>query len=192
MGRDRWSSRRIVEDCLPIPIEAFRRWGTFSSPSARTGTITWTNSRTGDEMGRIDYVFQKDESEFAIRFCSPVGQLNSAQEFIEEVMVAITSTPCHFGGRRFWFQCRCGKRVGRLYLPPDQAIVGCRFCHNLIHRSAREHDPREYKLARDPIAIAAALDSRKKLSRRLLWLGASCVRLRWARKPRRGIPAIQS
>src|SRR4051794_22024053 len=122
MGRGSWSSRRTVEDCLAIPVEAFRRWGILDSPSGTAGTITWTTSRTGDEVGQIDYVLQRVESGLAIRF-----RTHSAEQLIEELAVPIITTPCHFGGKRFWFQCRCGRRVGRLYIPPDQEAFGCRI-----------------------------------------------------------------
>jgi hypothetical protein len=191
MGRDRWSSRRIVEDSLQIPVEAFLRWGTFSYPSGTTRTITWTNSRTGMELGRIEYIVQRDENGIAICFRRQFTRPYSAEKLVEDFTIPLTFTPCHFGGKRFWFQCCCGRRVGQLYLPPDQQTLGCRVCLNLIHRSAREHDPRAYQLARHPRALAAALGS-KKLPRRLLGVDGLCVQLRWARNPRRRIPAIQS
>jgi hypothetical protein len=31
----------------------------------------------------------------------------------------------------------CGRRVGKLYLPPRARDFGCRRCHNLIYRSSQ-------------------------------------------------------
>lgn len=54
--------------------------------------------------------------------------------------IDITTTPCHFGGRRFWFICpSCGKKVGTLYLPPVGNKLLCRKCHNLAYLKSRYH-----------------------------------------------------
>jgi hypothetical protein len=56
----------------------------------------------------------------------------------QDYPVALTSTPCRFGGRRWWFVCpQTGRRVGKLYLPNG----GCRFlsrdAYRLGYRSQR-------------------------------------------------------
>lgn len=66
-----------------------------------------------------------------------------------EEPVELTSTPCHFGGVRWWFRCPlvredggvCDRRVAKLWFPPGQRFFGCSECHNLTHRSSLEcHD----------------------------------------------------
>ena len=50
--------------------------------------------------------------------------------------VYLTSTSCHFGGTRIWFQCpsfRCGRRVAKLYL--GNRYFACRRCYNLAYQS---------------------------------------------------------
>ncbi len=49
-----------------------------------------------------------------------------------------------FGGLRSWFRCpastpvgTCGRRVGKLYLPPGEAVFACRECHRLTYRSCQ-------------------------------------------------------
>jgi hypothetical protein len=184
MGRDCWSTRWVVEQCLFLPIESFSRWGTLSNPSGTTGTLSWTSSRSGAEQGKLEYFVQADENGLAIHVRRQFARLYGAAKLIEECTIPITTTTCRFGGERFWFRCPfvrdgkiCGKRIGRLYLPPGQAVFGCRTCHNLIHRSAREHDARRNALMRDPVALAAALGD-KKLARRLVALGALVRRLK--------------
>ena len=63
------------------------------------------------------------------------------------------------------------KRVGRLYLTPGQRIFRCRRCYHLTYRSAQTHDQRKYDLARNPVALEAALRS-KQPSRVCLGIGA--------------------
>ena len=68
--------------------------------------------------------------------------------------VAITWTPCSFGGSRPWFECPnrvCGRRVGKLYL--GNVYFGCRRCYRLGYACQLEHEydrlfRRRHKLSR--------------------------------------------
>jgi hypothetical protein len=50
------------------------------------------------------------------------------------------------GGLRWWFRCPacrgggppCGRRVGKLYLPPGGKVFACRHCYDLAYTSSRE------------------------------------------------------
>jgi hypothetical protein len=60
--------------------------------------------------------------------------------------VALTWTPCHYGGQRAWFRCpghtpagRCDQRVAILY--GAGAYFLCRSCHDLRYESERENPP---------------------------------------------------
>ena len=59
--------------------------------------------------------------------------------------VWLTTTRPHFGGLRWWFCCPlrvegrpCGRRVGKLYLPPGGRYFGCRHCYDLTYTSCQE------------------------------------------------------
>jgi hypothetical protein len=50
--------------------------------------------------------------------------------------VGLTSTPCHFGGSRWWWVCPgCRRRVAVLY---GRGRFGCQECLQLAYRSQRE------------------------------------------------------
>lgn len=57
--------------------------------------------------------------------------------------VALTTTPCNYGGERFWFICPavrngvdCKRRVGVLYKPKRGCpYFACLRCHNLTYES---------------------------------------------------------
>lgn len=54
--------------------------------------------------------------------------------------VALSETPCHFGGSRKWFLCpSCRRRCGVLYVGRS---IACRKCHDLVYASQYE-PPRE-------------------------------------------------
>jgi hypothetical protein len=64
-----------------------------------------------------------------------------AWQEIEEP-VALTWTPCHYGGQRPWFRCPgwgCGRRVAKLYL--GGGYFRCRHCLDLVYESQREDAP---------------------------------------------------
>ena len=57
--------------------------------------------------------------------------------------VALDTTRCNYGGKRYWFLCPiCKKRVAKIYLPPRGKYFACRACNYLTYRSCKEHDAR--------------------------------------------------
>lgn len=64
--------------------------------------------------------------------------------------IALTWSPCRFGGRRSWFLCPwCGRRVGRVYLPCTMYVSGsgwrvtefrCRSCYHLTYLQRQQRD----------------------------------------------------
>jgi hypothetical protein len=50
--------------------------------------------------------------------------------------VAVAWTDCHFGGRRPWFTCDCGRRAAVLYAAGER--FGCQRCQGLVYASQQE------------------------------------------------------
>ena len=57
--------------------------------------------------------------------------------------VELVSTPCHFGGKRWWFLCPatnndhvCNRRVGVLYMLPRGKSFGCSHCCRIRYKSS--------------------------------------------------------
>ena len=60
-----------------------------------------------------------------------------------DYIVPLVTTRPHYGGLRWWFRCpntKCGRRVGKLYMPPGEPLFLCRHCHDLAYQSSQEHD----------------------------------------------------
>lgn len=155
MGRHCWTSRLTVEQCtLRLCVAAFHRAGTFACSPGTISTINWTGP-SDQWLGRL---------ECSIEHSGPTGlaiyirrQCARITALVDEQTIPVATVQPPLGGRRFWLLCRCGRRSGRLYLPPGQRAFKCRHCHNLTYRSAREHDQRLYDLSRDPVALRLAL-----------------------------------
>ena len=127
--------------------------------------MTWTGSE--DFLAEVGYTIQNDADGLAIRIRPQYAKFNSGLMRLEESMIRITTTQPHLGGDRHWFMCpvmrdgkNCGRRVGRLYLPPGAGVFGCRVCHNLTYKSAREHHKRKHAVVPDLDVLLASLRSR--------------------------------
>ena len=71
---------------------------------------------------------------------NPVVTLTINQQSGDKINyhVKTTTTPCYFGGERYWFECGiCHKRAAILYVSDDQKHLFCRGCSNLVYRNQR-------------------------------------------------------
>lgn len=72
-----------------------------------------------------------------------VSTWNPERQFIRlkygefEYDIPLVTTPCNYGGIRYWFEClSCKRRIGTLYL--RASIFACRHCHFLTYESKLE------------------------------------------------------
>ena len=69
-----------------------------------------------------------------------LGQLVRAKIETTNQVIFLTTTPCHFGGHRFWFLCPTfRKRAGTLYQTEDGRGFFCRGCQGLTYLKSRYH-----------------------------------------------------
>jgi hypothetical protein len=153
-----------------------------TGPRGVADEVTWTLP-SGAVLGRLKYAILTTWEGTTLRIPEQFARLHSELVEVAEQRFELATTPQYLGGERYWFLCACWDAVGKLYLPPGEVVFRRRRCHDLIHRSAQRHDDRVYKLARDPAALQAALQS-KKLAKRILGVRASTLRFTWASKGR--------
>jgi len=71
-----------------------------------------------------------------------------AGSYIQEITVV--STASNLEGFVRWFVCpACQNRVGKLYLPTNEAVFLCRKCHNLAYRAQQLRAFKKPEKARD-------------------------------------------
>jgi len=151
MGRYAWSDRLTVEECRFFSV-----------------------SDVIFELLRSGVLGGKPRKKIRVRMAYTIGK--DSVDFPMDV----TTTSCNFGGVRYWLGCpNCGKRVGKLYLPPGEKFFRCRTCYNLTYKSCKEHDKRMEALLKnrtlllalmdqgDPLAFRAELKRIDKFSTRL-------------------------
>ncbi|SFF97933.1 hypothetical protein [Neptunomonas qingdaonensis] len=122
-----WNRKATTETVKRLDIRFMRKQG-FLEPGG-VGALQW---RLGGRL-RGDILFRGYDDKLVFHY--RVDGEDEAYSVKQEV--ALTRTPCHFGGTRLWFSCPCcHKRVGLLYAP--QSNFKCRLCHKLPYASQQQ------------------------------------------------------
>ncbi len=137
-------SKTAVEDVFRISM-AFLRKHKYLSPGTRVGEVIWTRTGMWGERKStvgIRVVIEEDEKYIRINYTQTDRASGDKKDF--DYKVPITTTPCNYGGVRYWFRCtlsrngnHCGRRVGTLYKDGDW--FGCRHCWNLTYEARNKN-----------------------------------------------------
>jgi hypothetical protein len=134
MGREHsWNKKGIVDDYQRVDLAQIKRAGVYSDM-----TISWGVNRESS----IGLILDTEQMTARFRY----RQLNKVEDTSEDFdyTIPLDSTPCHFGGFRYWFKCQaitpdgtiCNRRV-RALLNGGRYYV-CRHCLNLSYQSKQE------------------------------------------------------
>ncbi len=141
--RDALTKKRQVESCLQLDIHKLMRLGIVHEGAHTTGNLQWHNLVAGTVAGECRYWVdcrRTGAAAMGIKYQTRDG------EWVMQLIPLGTTRP-NYGGLRWWFRCplkapsgrRCGRRVGKLYLPPGEAYFACRECHELTYQCRQEH-----------------------------------------------------
>jgi hypothetical protein len=154
----RGAKKTTVEDCLSIDASRLTRVGLLKAGVRSAGSWRWTYAGGGGFTVNYEVDTRNPEWAFLRLWYSFVWVATKEQESAD-YHVRLTATRPRFGGRRWWFACPllvdgrdCGRRVGKLHLPPHGRHFGCRHCHDLTYTSCQEshkHDCTARWIARD-------------------------------------------
>jgi hypothetical protein len=140
MGRWYYHRKTTAEESCKLAIPYLRKHGTLSGKG--TGKISWTSSRTGKETAiglTVDVTTNEPHARFVYAVIDKQGNKTDY-----DYEVSLVTTPCNFGGVRYWFGCpSCGRRVAVLYLAPGDVYFRCRYCNNLSYwsRNSKKRNP---------------------------------------------------
>ncbi|MHC4556899.1 MAG: hypothetical protein ACYTFW_04460 [Planctomycetota bacterium] len=142
MGRYYWNKKDTVENCRSVSISFLRKHDYFCG--YRSGRIIWENCY-GEETSSIGISVSTLNGENYVRFQYTITKWSTGEKIECDYKVQLTTTPCNFGGIRYWFICPlssngvyCGRRVEKLYCAPNANYYGCRHCYNLSYESRNE------------------------------------------------------
>jgi hypothetical protein len=167
----RWhahNKKTTVEECLALRVSDLAKNGFLANYYA-TGRLEWHNGAF-----IVTYALKTFAGQKFLNLNYSLGTDSNSREV--SVSVGILSTPCHYGGLRWWFCCPgegCERTTARLYLPMEKPNFACRTCHNLTYQSVQEHDNR-VKLCREhpqelAKVIGAAFDPLASSKRKLVF-----------------------
>lgn len=156
-GSGRPGNRPVAEQSLALRIGRFRHDIAALIKQTQPGCTAYVNNRLVWTRGgyyaasthyRL-YCSGHDDQ----RMLLLLSYTHNKEETIHDT-IDLDSTPCTYGGRRYWFRCaRCYRRVGVLYAPGK--YWRCRHCYNITYQSSNDSDPRVSRLLRDPAAFFA-------------------------------------
>lgn len=140
MGRTSHSTRDKADELKSVSTSWLKQNGyEFKQGIYRTGTITWSRGLS-DSKSSIGILVNTtfDNSFITFSYTQTNGYTGEKKEY--EYNVQLVTTPCNFGGVRYWYICPlvsngvpCNRRVGTLYL--GGAYFGCRHCYDLTYSS---------------------------------------------------------
>jgi len=159
MGRWSYSNRQEAGSLKQISASFLNKQGYFVR-GWKSGNISWT--RNGEQIAIISIQASIDNYERFIKlsYTQTDNYLGERKDF--DYKITLTTTPCFFGGERFWFICPlsangvyCGRRVGTLYKGGD--YFGCRHCYSLTYESKNKNRRSEH------YPLFATLDGLQKI-----------------------------
>jgi hypothetical protein len=172
-GSGRWHSHtkaQTVEEALELPATHMRqqfRAVTEGQAPAAGGTLQWR--RGAQVVSSIFCLVEPRADELRARLIYTATYPSVAQVEHDDPVDVVWTVPT-YGGRRWWWICPllvsgrpCGRRVGKLYLPPGGGSFGCRRCHELTYTSSQESHKHD-GLAK---LLGVDLETWRRLERRL-------------------------
>lgn len=120
----------ISEETCKLNISMFNERG-YLDASTSFVTVSW-RKRSGT-IKSIAAIVEISDGSAGMRF-DYTATLPNGDVRIVASSARLVSTPCNFGGWRYWFLCPiCERRVGILYL--KEYNIECRICANIGYES---------------------------------------------------------
>ena len=136
--------KTTVEECLTLDVNRWRREGRLRAGVRLLGSWRWTYRDGSDFTVHYD-VDTRVSDKLAVHLWYSWVWTATQEPESADYHVRLTTTVPRFGGVRWWFICPlaidgrpCGRRVGKLHLPPRGRYFGCRHCHHLTYTSCQE------------------------------------------------------
>ena len=140
MGRYYFDSKTTVEQATQLNIFKLKEFGLLDG--YRSSTLTWTRRLSGHKSS-IGILVDTEELYAKVNYTTTDRNTDEKTDY--DYKISLTTTPCNFGGVRYWFICPlsingvyCGRRTGTLYLASGGKYFGCRHCYDLSYESRNE------------------------------------------------------
>ena len=128
-----------VEACWVLSVGKLQRDKLLRQGLRSHGSLTWTNTVTGDKVASIAYEVNTLDADAWLRLHYTWKRSGEVADV--DYRVPLTTTPLPWGGVRWGFLCpgrNCGRTCRKLYLPNGGRYFLCRVCYCLTYTSAQE------------------------------------------------------
>jgi len=170
-----WDKKTTVEEATQLSIFKLKEFGLLRGCCA--STLTWTHRPSGHKNS-IGITVDIEEAEPYVKVNYAVTDRNTDEKTDYDYKISLTTTPCHFGGVRYWFICplsrngvSCGRRTGTLYLASGGNYFGCRHCYNLSYESRNESRLGRFGNIGYTIVADRKIEELRKQIKRWTWRG---------------------
>jgi len=151
-GSGKWMdvmTRKVTTGlCRTLSVKQLKQMGVFDEDRVNeVFCIQWVNE-CGDDAGMVKITPRVSGHGNKRSLRVEIGAGGVAGDGFVTVTtqdIPITTTPCYYGGVRYWFLCPavvdgllCENRVGKLYLPPGGKVFACRHCYGLTYESCQK------------------------------------------------------
>ncbi len=120
----RWNTKHTTAEFQSITTADLKKLNKDLSPDwlslCQNNDGTWTDN--------FSFGGPKNHTHLTYSYIDKQGMLRNVTRFVK-----LTWSIPFLGGKRVWFICPCGRRVGRLFI--YQEHVGCHKCFNLAYPS---------------------------------------------------------
>jgi hypothetical protein len=124
-------SKRVAERSDSLNIFWLKQHGLFNF-GFHEGTISWTYSSNENKIGFSIFLHNEPSDCMRLHYRHIDRQTEESSNVF--LSIPITTTPCRYGGKRYWFTCPlCGRRVGTLFSFGKN--YGCRHCGKVAYMS---------------------------------------------------------
>ena len=152
MSRHYPNKKREANSLCRIDVFWLKKHKYLDFPSQ--GFITWSQPSTIRSAVKVQ-VFAVGENKY-MQLSYKIGPGNSKTKFM--CKYELTTTPCNYGGGRYWFICiTCNRRIGVLYF--GKTLFLCRHCLNLSYESKNENRRGKYYLLARHWGISQKIDA---------------------------------
>lgn len=196
MGRYYCGSKTTVEQATKLSIFKLKEFGLLKGYGA--SNLTWTHSLSG-RQNSIGIIVNTNELYAKVNYTNTDRYTGKKTDY--DYKIQLTTTPCHFGGVRYWFVCPlvvngipCGRKTGTLYLASGGNYFGCRHCYNLSYESRNECRLGRYGQIGHFLGIERRIEELQGQIKRWTWQGRPTRKARklHALRQKSGILGLQA
>jgi len=142
-------AKTTVEECRAISIFNLKKWGCLKN-TWQNGGIVW-KSGLDEKENSVNYTLNLTERYFELNYRIKDAWSDEWEQVSHKY--PLITTPCHYSGQRYWFECSlykngyyCGRRVAKLYLGGGCKYFACRHCLELSYDSCNQNHHGKFAL----------------------------------------------